>query len=82
MLRQQLRNAESSVEAGKRAMEHRSESEREEAGSREAALRVTLEEMKAAHEKEVSALRDELSSNGEWWRSRVDAVREEEEAVS
>ena len=38
--------------------------------------------MKAAHEKEVAALRDELASNGEWWRSRVDAVREEEEAVS
>ena len=70
------------VETVRQQMNRQNESDRESATSRENALKLTLDELKAGHEKEMAALREELSSNGEWWRGRVDAVREEEEAVS
>lgn len=77
-----MRSKEAEVEGTRRQLTASGESEREQASDRQRALKIQIEEMKAAHEKEVAALRDELASNGEWWRSRVDAVREEEEAVS
>ena len=82
VLRQQLRNVQQEVETVRQQMNRQNESDRESATSRENALKLTLDELKAGHEKEMAALREELSSNGEWWRGRVDAVREEEEAVS
>lgn len=78
--RRKLAAAEAEKEALKRSMSAAQSDVAADMAKKERALQQQIEDQQVAYETELRGVRAELAQSAEWWRSRVDAVREEEEA--
>jgi len=66
-------------EGMRRALAAQKEEFNAELARKEKALNQQIEDQQVAYETELRGVRAELAQSAEWWRGRVDAVREEEE---
>jgi hypothetical protein len=67
------------VEGMRRALAAQKDDFSAELSRKERALAQQVEDQQAAYEAELRGVRAELAQSAEWWRGRVDAVRDEEE---
>jgi chromosome segregation ATPase len=78
-LQRRLSSAEAEAKNTRQSMESALGEQGSDASKRERLLTQQLEEQQGQYEAELRGVRQELAQSAEWWRARVDAVRDEEE---